>query len=111
MSTSKSKRLKNKNYRKHKKNKTLRGGKNTITGPKIKYANNSLEHKLSCMKCNKDTFTIKTLTMGTKLKTLLGFQILDNRFKVFTCNSCGFVQLYSNNITCDGKQCDPIYKV
>ena len=103
--------LKNKTYRKHKKNKTLRGGRNTITRPKIKYANNSTEHELTCTKCNKDVFTIKTLTMGTKLKTLLGFQILDNRFKVFTCNSCGFVQLYSNNITCGGKQCDPIYKV
>jgi len=34
-----------------------------------------------------------------------------NRFKVFTCNTCGFAQLYSNNITCNGKQCDPLVKV
>jgi len=88
------------------------GGRNAIVSPKIRYSTNeSNDHTLSCTKCGKGTFTVKTLTMGTKLKTLLGFQILDNRFKVFTCNTCGFAQLYSNNITCNGKQCDPLVKV
>lgn len=89
-----------------------RGGRNAIVSPKIRYSTNEgNDHTLSCTKCGKGTFTVKTLTMGTKLKTLLGFQILDNRFKVFTCNTCGFVQLYSNNITCNGKQCDPLVKM
>lgn len=110
----KSRRSKPKHKKYHNKRpqqKTLRGGRNSIVSPKIKYANNSTSHTLDCTKCGKGVFTVKTLTMGTKLKTLLGFQILDNRFKVFTCNTCGYAQLYSNNITCDGKQCDPIYKM
>jgi predicted nucleic-acid-binding Zn-ribbon protein len=97
-------------HRKYRK-RSLRGGRNSITSPKIKYANSSATHTLDCTKCGKGVFTVKTLTMGTKLKTLLGFQILDNRFKVFTCNTCGYAQLYSNNITCDDKQCDPLYKM
>ena len=105
----KSRRSKTKHRRYHKR--SLRGGRNSITSPKIKYANSSASHTLDCTKCGKGVFTVKTLTMGTKLKTLLGFQILDNRFKVFTCNTCGYAQLYSNNITCDDKQCDPLYKM
>ena len=97
-------------HRKYRK-RSLRGGRNSIMSPKIKYANNSTSHTLECTKCGKGVFTVKTLTMGTKLKTLLGFQILDNRFKVFTCNTCGYAQLYSNNITCGDKQCDPLYKM
>jgi len=106
----KSRRSKPKHHKKYRK-RSLRGGRNSIVSPKIKYANNSTSHTLNCSKCGKGVFTVKTLTMGTKLKTLLGFQILDNRFKVFTCNTCGYAQLYSNNITCDEKQCDPIYKM
>jgi predicted nucleic-acid-binding Zn-ribbon protein len=105
---------KSKRYSKHSKHSktSKRGGRNAIVSPKIRYSTNvSNDHTLSCTKCGKGTFTVKTLTMGTKLKTLLGFQILDNRFKVFTCNTCGFAQLYSNNITCNGKQCDPLVKV
>lgn len=106
----KSRRSKPKHHKKYRK-RSLRGGRNSIVSPKIKYANNSTSHTLNCSKCGKGVFTVKTLTMGTKLKTLLGFQILDNRFKVFTCNTCGYAQLYSNNITCDEKPCDPIYKM
>ena len=94
----------------NRKSTTLRGGRNSIVSPKIKYIKGSAtEHTLACTKCGKGTFIIKTLTMGTKLKSLIGVPILDNRFKVFTCITCGFVQLYSNNITCSGKQCDPLY--
>ncbi len=106
----KSRRSKPKHHKKYHK-RSLRGGRNSIVSPKIKYANSSTNYTLDCTKCGKGVFTVKTLTMGTKLKTLLGFQILDNRFKVFTCNTCGYAQLYSNNITCDGKQCDPVYKM
>ena len=102
---------KHKKYHKRAQHKTLRGGRTSIISPKIKYANSSTSYTLDCTKCGKGVFTVKTLTMGTKLKTLLGFQILDNRFKVFTCNTCGYAQLYSNNITCDEKQCDPIFKM
>ena len=97
-------------HRKYRK-RSLRGGRNSIMSPKIKYANSPTSHTLDCTKCGKGVFTVKTLTMGTKLKTLLGFQILDNRFKVFTCNTCGYAQLYSNNITWGDKQCDPLYKM
>jgi predicted nucleic-acid-binding Zn-ribbon protein len=89
------------------KNTTLRGGRTAIIGPKIKYKNGSTEHKLKC-KCGKENFIVKTLTLGTKTKSIFGLEIFDNRFKVFTCTECGFVQLYSNKITCNGKQCDPL---
>jgi predicted nucleic-acid-binding Zn-ribbon protein len=90
------------------KNTTLRGGRTAIVGPKIKYANGSNEHTLKCTKCGKENFIVKTLTLGTKIKSIFGVDVFDNRFKVFTCTTCGFVQLYSNKITCNGKQCDPL---
>ena len=90
------------------KNTTLRGGRTAIVGPKIKYANGSNEHELKCTKCRKENFIVKTLTLGTKIKSIFGVDVFDNRFKVFTCTTCGFVQLYSNKITCNGKQCDPL---
>ena len=103
---------------KHRRNQTMRqqrqqmnGGRHVISSPKIKYEkSNSVGHTLSCTKCNGGNFIVKTLTLGTKIKTLLGLSILDNRFKVFTCTGCGFVQMYSNNITCNDKQCDPLIK-
>ena len=89
----------------------MNGGRHVISSPKIKYEkSNSVGHTLSCTKCNGGNFIVKTLTLGTKIKTLLGLSILDNRFKVFTCTGCGFVQMYSNNITCNDKQCDPLIK-
>lgn len=105
----------------HRRNQTMRqqlqqhqqmnGGRHVISSPKIKYEKgNSVGHTLSCSKCNGGNFIVKTLTLGTKIKTLLGLSILDNRFKVFTCTGCGFVQMYSNNITCNDKQCDPLIK-
>lgn len=91
---------------------TLKGGRTLISRPKISYekGGNQHPHTLTCTKCNKDTFIVKTLTLGTKIKTFLGVNILNNRFKVFTCATCGFVQLYSNNITCNGKECDPLFR-
>ncbi len=90
----------------------LQGGRRVITSPKIKYEDgNSQGHTLSCTKCQGGNFVVKTMTLGTKIKTLFGLGILDNRFKVFRCTGCGFVQMYSNNITCDGKQCDPLIKM
>lgn len=92
------------------KRKIRRGGRAVIPNPLIKYTKGSaLAKHLSCPKCNGKDFIVKTLTMGTKLKSFFGAEILDNRFKVFTCSGCGFVQTYSNNITCDGKNCDPIF--
>lgn len=90
----------------------MQGGRRLIAHPKIKYNDgNSDGHNLSCTKCQGRNFIVKTMTLGTKIKSFLGFGILDNRFKIFTCTGCGFVQMYSNNITCDGKQCDPLIKL
>jgi len=44
--------------------------------------------------------------MGKKIKGLVGLEVADNKFKVFTCKDCGFVQVYSNSITCNDKECD-----
>jgi predicted nucleic-acid-binding Zn-ribbon protein len=100
--------LKCKGHSKNAKNATLRGGRTAIVGPKIKYEKGSKEYELKCTKCGKENFIVKTLTLGTKTKSMFGIEIFDNRFKVFTCTECGFVQLYSNKITCNGKQCDPL---
>ena len=99
----KSKKSKNNN----KKSKTQKGGRSNISNTTITYdKGNSKDIKLECMKCHNSSFIVKTLTMGTKTKAVFGLEILNNRFKVFTCNSCGFVQIYSNKIKCDGKSCD-----
>ena len=104
--------------RKHRRNQTMRrqqqqqqmiGGRHVISNPKIKYEKgSSAGHTLSCTKCNGGNFIVKTMNLGTKVKAFLGLSILDNRFKVFTCTGCGFVQMYSNKITCNDKQCDPL---
>ena len=110
MTTRKNKSRARKYKNKRRKNATLRGGKTSIMGPKIKYSKGSpTGYSLSCTKCGKDAFVVKTLTMGTKVKSLFALEILDNRFKVFTCSNCGFIQMYSNNITCNDKQCDPLF--
>lgn len=109
---------------KHRRNQTMRqrrqqrqrqqmnGGRHVISSPKIHYDSNSVgHHTLSCTKCQGGNFVVKTMTLGTKIKTFVGLGILDNRFKVFTCTRCGFVQMYSNNITCNNKQCDPFIKL
>lgn len=90
----------------------MNGGRRVISSPKIKYEKGtSPGHTLSCTKCQGGNFIVKTMNLGTKIKTLFGLSILDNRFKVFTCTGCGFVQMYSNNITCNDKQCDPLIKI
>jgi len=101
----------------HRRNRTMRqqnrqqrGGRRLITSPKIKYETGNAGHTLSCTKCQGGNFIVKTMNLGTKVKAFFGLSILDNRFKVFTCTGCGFVQMYSNKITCDGKQCDPLIK-
>ena len=89
------------------KGKTQKGGRSEISKPNIKYKKGSSESiQLNCTKCQHDSFVVKTMTLGTKLKALIKWTILDNRFKVFTCKNCGFVQMFSNEITCDGKSCD-----
>ena len=92
------------------KNKTQKGGRTGIRSPSIKYTKGQApSKKLECMKCNGSTFIVKTLTMGTKTKAFFKAGLLDNRFKVFTCDNCGFAQIYSNEITCGGKKCDPVF--
>lgn len=92
------------------KGKTQKGGRTVVNRPSIKYTKGSApSKKLDCMKCNGSSFIVKTLTMGTKAKAFFDIEILDNRYKVFTCNTCGFVQMYSNEITCSGKKCDPMF--
>jgi len=92
------------------KSKTQKGGRTVVNRPSIKYEKGqSASKKLDCMKCNNSSFIVKTLTMGTKTKAIFSAAVLDNRFKVFTCTNCGFVQIYSNEITCSGKKCDPMF--
>jgi predicted nucleic-acid-binding Zn-ribbon protein len=102
---------KNKSIKKSKtasrKSKTQKGGDTSINNPLIKYKKGNVSAKaLICTKCTGTFFVVKTMTLGTKTKAFFKLGILDNRFKVFTCRGCGFVQMYSNNITCNGKSCD-----
>jgi len=108
MEIKKTKSLKNNKTNKVNKNKkTQKGGRSNISNTSITYNKGSGKPiKLECFKCRNHSFIAKTLTLGTKTKAAFGLNIFNNRFKVFTCNSCGFVQLYSNNIKCDGKKCD-----
>ena len=106
-SSKKSKTISRKSKTISKKSKTQRGGKTSVNNPTIKYTKGTASTKpLSCTKCDGIKFSVRTLTMGTKVKALVDWSVLDNRYKVFTCTGCGFVQVYSNNITCDGKSCD-----
>ena len=92
------------------KSKTQKGGRTVVNRPSIKYEKGqAASKKLDCMKCNASSFIVKTLTMGTNSKAIFSVSVLDNRFKVFTCTNCGFVQIYSNEIKCSGKQCDPMF--
>lgn len=104
--------MKSRHRRNNKRKKSFRGGRTEIISPEIRYTNAKGTNipptiKLTCTKCNGISFTVKTLTMGTKTKSFFGMEILDNRFKVFQCIACGFAQMFSNEITCNGKDCDP----
>ena len=89
------------------KSKIQKGGDTMVNKPSIKYTKGNASAKaLTCTKCTGTMFVAKTMTLGTKTKAFFKAGFFDNRFKVFTCRSCGFVQMYSNNITCDGKSCD-----
>ena len=94
-----------------KRSRTHRGGRTeNVLSPLIKYTNGSAPAiKLACTKCSGATFIVKTLTMGTKTKAFFAAELLNNRFKIFQCAGCGFVQIFSNEITCDGKSCDPMF--
>ncbi len=92
----------------HRRNQTMRkkqqqqqhmqGGRRLIAHPKIKYNDsNSDGHNLSCTKCQGRNFVVKTMTLGTKIKSFLGFGILDNRFKIFTCTCFVFVHMFRYN--------------
>jgi len=103
----KSRRSNNKNNKNNKSKKSFRGGRTSIVSPEIRYTKGTnIPIKLTCTKCNGISFIVKTLTMGTKTKSFFGMEILDNRFKVFQCIACGFAQMFSNEITCNGKDCD-----
>jgi predicted nucleic-acid-binding Zn-ribbon protein len=112
MATKKNKSIKKSN--KSKKSKTVsrkskiqKGGKTLVNNPTIKYTKGTANPKpLTCTKCDGKQFNVRTLTLGTKTKAFFNWGVFDNRFKVFTCTACAFVQMYSNNITCDGKACD-----
>jgi len=99
------------NCRHAKKSRTHRGGRTeNVISPLIKYKNGSSPAiKLTCTKCNNLKFIVKTLTMGTKTKAFFAAELLNNRFKIFQCDGCGFVQIFNNEITCDGKACDPMF--
>lgn len=92
--------------------KKFSGGRTNLDVPTtIKYTKgNNAPIALTCPKCNNGTkFIAKTLTMGTKTKAFFNLEILDNRFKIFQCAGCGFAQMYSNEVTCNDKECDPVF--
>jgi predicted nucleic-acid-binding Zn-ribbon protein len=105
-------RRKNSNKNKSNKSRKLIGGKTSISSPVIKYTNSKNPNNpptvnLTCTKCDGTDFIVKTLTMGTKTKSFFNMEILDNRFKIFQCAGCGFVQIFSNEVTCNNSNCDP----
>ena len=88
----------------------LGGRTANVMSPLIKYnKGDAPSAKLACTKCGGAKFLVKTITLGTKVKSFFAAEIFNNRFKIFQCTGCGFVQLYSNSITCDGKSCDPVF--
>jgi len=92
------------------KNFKFRGGRTTRVSPEIRYKNGkNTPIKLTCPKCNEVNFIVKTLTMGTKTKSFFNLEILDNRFKIFQCAGCGFAQMFSNEVTCNHTDCDPVF--
>lgn len=103
----KSLRRKNSINNNHKSRRSI-GGRTPISNPEIKYTKgNKPPVKLTCTKCDSTDFIVKTLTMGTKTKSFFNMEILDNRFKIFQCAGCGFVQIFSNEVTCNNSDCDP----
>jgi len=110
-----SRKTNNRSKRSHSKHshskKNFRGGRTDSISPVIRYKNgtNTAPIKLTCPKCNVVKFIVKTLTMGTKTKAFFNLEILDNRFKIFQCTGCGFAQMFSNEITCNDKECDPVF--
>ena len=103
-------RSKTNNRRKRSHGKNFRGGRTTRVSPEIRYKNGkNAPIKLTCPKCNDVNFIVKTLTMGTKTKAFFNLEILDNRFKIFQCAGCGFAQMFSNEVTCNNKDCDPVF--
>lgn len=99
------------NHAHAKKTRTQRGGRTAnVMSPLIKYTKGDAPStKLACTKCSGAKFLVKTITLGTKVKSFFAAEIFNNRFKIFQCTGCGFVQMYSNSITCDGKSCDPVF--
>jgi hypothetical protein len=91
-----------------------RGGRTgtIIENPSITYNNSSLGNNqnppiiLLCNHCRNNKFQVKTLTKGTKIKDILGFDFLNSRFKSFECTYCGGLQEFSNDIKCSGKECN-----
>lgn len=96
--------------KKSKTSKNQSGGQKEHIKPSISYPKGSKDsYDLKCSLCKGTTFKVQTLTMGTKTKAFFDIEILDNRFKVFTCKHCGHVDIFSNNIKCNTKECDPIF--
>jgi len=84
-----------------------KGGTQAKKFKNLTYKNGSYTiNELHCLRCSKDVFKVRTLTMGSRLKELLDLEIFDNRSKVFTCVNCGHIDIFSNNIKCEGKSCD-----
>ena len=86
--------------------KTQKGGKKYHTDIKISYNKNS-ELPLICSFCKKTNFKIKTQALKTKFKGFINpLGLWSNRYKLFSCQNCGHVEMFSNNIRCNKKKCD-----
>ena len=87
------------------KSKTQKGGKKYHSDILVSY-NGSKQLPLTCSFCKKSNFKVKTHTLKTKFKDYTQIGLWSNRYKVFTCINCGHIEMFSNNIKCNGKKCD-----
>ena len=88
------------------KSKTQKGGRKFHSNISISY-NGNPQIPLKCSLCSKTDFKVKTQALKTKVKGFINFWgIWSNRYKIFTCTNCGHCETFSNNIKCNGKDCD-----
>ena len=62
---------------------------------------------LKCSFCGNINFKVKTQTLKTKFKGVINpLGLWSNRYKLFSCQYCGHIEMFSNKIRCNGKKCD-----
>ena len=88
------------------KSKTQKGGKKYHSDVLISYKKHT-QVPLICSVCSKNNFKVKTHALKTKFKGFINpLGLWSNRYKVFACQNCGHIDMFSNTIRCNGKKCD-----